>query len=148
VQLAHVATAQGIACVEHIAGGMGEQDLRLVPGCVYTRPEIATVGITEAEAKEQGIPVKTAKGLMSANGRTVILEGERGFMKLVAHAETGMLLGAALMCERATDMISQLTLAMAEGLTVDDLLMPIRPHPTFEEALTDALQDLVNKLNK
>ena len=146
VQLAHVATAQGIACVEHIAGGMGEQDLRLVPGCVYTRPEIATVGITEAEAKEQGIPVKTAKGLMSANGRTVILEGERGFMKLVAHAETGMLLGAALMCERATDMISQLTLAMAEGLTVDDLLMPIRPHPTFEEALTAALEELEVKL--
>ena len=146
VQLAHVATAQGIACVDELAGRAPGQDLRLVPGCVYTRPEIATVGITEAEAKEKGIPVKTAKGLMSANGRTVILEGERGFMKLVAHAETGRLLGAALMCERATDMISQLTAAMANGLTVKQMLAFIRPHPTFEEALGAALEELAKKL--
>ena len=123
------------------------QDLSLVPGCVYTRPEIATVGITEAEAKDRGIPVKTAKGLMSPNGRTVILEGERGFMKLVANAETGKLIGAALMCERATDMISQLTAAMANGLTVKQMLGFIRPHPTFEEAMTDALADLAKKLD-
>ena len=146
VQLAHVATAQGIACVDELAGRAPGQDLRLVPGCVYTRPEIATVGVTEAEAKERGIPVKTAKGLMSANGRTVILEGERGFMKLVAHAETGRLLGAALMCERATDMISQLTAAMANGLTVKQMLAFIRPHPTFEEALGAALEELAKKL--
>ena len=123
------------------------QDLSLVPGCVYTRPEIATVGITEAEAKDRGIPVKTAKGLMSPNGRTVILEGERGFMKLVANAETGKLIGAALMCERATDMISQLTAAMANGLTVKQMLGFIRRHPTFEEAMTDALADLAKKLD-
>ena len=146
VQLAHVATAQGLACVDEIAGKTPGQDLSLVPGCVYTRPEIATVGITEAEAKDKGIPVKTAKGLMSANGRTVILEGERGFMKLVANAETGKLIGAALMCERATDMISQLTAAMANGLTVKEMLAFIRPHPTFEEALGTALEELSKKL--
>ena len=146
VQLAHVATAQGIACVDEIAGRVPSQNMRLVPGCVYTRPEIATVGITEAEAKEQGIPVKTAKGLMSANGRTVILEGERGFMKLVANAETGKLIGAALMCERASDMISQLSLAMAQELTVKELLGIIRPHPSFEEALGTALAELEKKL--
>ena len=146
VQLAHVATAQGLACVDEIAGRTPGQDLSLVPGCVYTRPEIATVGLTEAEAKEKGIPIKTAKALMSANGRTEILMGERGFMKLVAHAETGRLLGAALMCERATDMISQLSLAMAKGLTVRDLLTIIRPHPTFEEALGAALEELEKKL--
>ena len=146
VQLAHVATAQGIACVDEIAGRSPGQDLSLVPGCVYTRPEIATVGVTEAEAKEKGTPFKTAKGLMSANGRTVILERERGFMKLVANAETGKLIGAAFMCERATDMISQLTAAMANGLTVRQMLGFIRPHPTFEEALTTALQELAKKL--
>ena len=146
VQLAHVATAQGIACVDEIAGKTPGQDLSLVPGCVYTRPEIATVGITEAEAKDKGIPVKTAKGLMSANGRTMILEGERGFMKLVANAETGKLIGAAFMCERATDMISQLTAAMANGLTVKQMLGFIRPHPTFEEALGAALEELEKKL--
>jgi dihydrolipoamide dehydrogenase len=147
VQLAHVATAQGLACVDEIAGKTPGQDLSLVPGCVYTRPEIATVGVTEAEAKDKGIPVKTAKGLMSANGRTMILEGERGFMKLVAHAETGKLIGAALMCERATDMISQLTAAMANGLTVKEMLAFIRPHPTFEEALGSALEELAKKID-
>lgn len=146
VQLAHVATAQGIACVDEIAGRTPGQALSLIPGCVYTRPEIATVGMTEAEAKDRGIPVKTAKGLMSANGRTVILEGERGFMKLVASAETGKLIGAAFMCERATDMISQLTVAMANGLTVREMLTAIRPHPTFEEALGAALEELARKL--
>ncbi len=146
VQLAHVATAQGIACVDEIAGRTPHQVLSLIPGCVYTRPEIATVGITEAEAKDRGIPVKTAKGLMSANGRTMILEGERGFMKLVANAETGKLIGAAFMCERATDMISQITVAMANGLTVRDTLTAIRPHPTFEEALGTALEELARKL--
>ena len=146
VQLAHVATAQGLACVDEIAGRKPGQDLSLVPGCVYTRPEIATVGITEAEAKDKGIPVKTAKGLMSANGRTMILEGERGFMKLVANAETGKLIGAAFMCERATDMISQLTAAMANGLTVKQMLGFIRPHPTFEEAMGAALEELAKKL--
>ena len=146
VQLAHVATAQGIYAVNEIAGRKNEIDLSLVPGCVYTRPEIAAVGLTEADAKAQNIPVKTAKALMSANGRTVILNGDRGFMKLVAHAETRKLLGAQLMCTNASDMISQLSEAIAGGLTPADLLKAMRPHPTFEEALTGALEELESKL--
>ncbi len=147
VQLAHVATAQGIHAVNEIAGRANEMDLNLVPGCVYVRPEIAAVGLTEADAKAQNIPVKTAKALMSANGRTVILNGDRGFMKLVAHAETGKLLGAQLMCANASDMISQLSEAIAGGLTPADLLKAMRPHPTFEEALTSALEELDSKLS-
>ena len=146
VQLAHVATAQGIYAVNEIAGRKNEIDLSLVPGCVYTRPEISAVGLTEADAKAQDIPVKTAKALMSANGRTVILNGDRGFMKLVAHAETRKLLGAQLMCANASDMISQLSEAIAGGLTPADLLKAMRPHPTFEEALTGALEELESKL--
>ena len=146
VQLAHVATAQGIYAVNAMAGKANEMDLSLVPGCVYVRPEIAAVGLTEAEAKERGIPVKTAKALMSANGRTVILNGDRGFMKLVAHAETKKLLGAQLMCVNASDMISQLSEAIASGQTPSDLLRAMRPHPTFEEALTGALEELEGKL--
>ena len=146
VQLAHVATAQGIYTVNEIAGRANELDLSLVPGCVYVRPEIAAVGLTEAEAKERNIPVKTAKALMSANGRTVILNGDRGFMKLVAHAETKKLLGAQLMCVNASDMISQLSEAIAGGRTPADLLAAMRPHPTFEEALTGALEELNGKL--
>ncbi|MBQ6891721.1 MAG: FAD-dependent oxidoreductase, partial [Clostridia bacterium] len=146
VQLAHVATAQGIYAVNEMAGKPNEMDLSLVPGCVYVRPEIAAVGLTEADAKAQNIPVKTAKALMSANGRTVILNGDRGFMKLVAHAETHKLLGAQLMCANASDMISQLSEAMANGLTPAELLKAMRPHPTFEEAMTAALEDLMVKL--
>ena len=146
VQLAHVATAQGIFAVNEIAGKANEADISLVPGCVYVRPEIAAVGLTEAEAKAQNIPVKTAKALMSANGRTVILNGDRGFMKLVAHAETKQLLGAQLMCVNASDMISQLSEAIANGQTPSSLLKAMRPHPSFEEALTAALEDLVGKL--
>ena len=146
VQLAHVATAQGIYAVNEIAGRKNEIDLSLVPGCVYTRPEIAAVGLTEADAKAQNIPVKTAKALMSANGRTVILNGDRGFMKLVAHGETKKLLGAQLMCTNASDMISQLSEAIAGGLTPADMLKAMRPHPTFEEALTGALEELESKL--
>lgn len=146
VQLAHVATAQGIYAVNLIAGKANDMDLSLVPGCVYVRPEIATVGLTEAEAKAQNIPVKTAKALMSSNGRTVILNGDRGFMKLVAHAETKKLLGAQLMCTNASDMISQLSEAIANGQTPADLLKAMRPHPTFEEALTAALEELNAKL--
>ena len=146
VQLAHVATAQGIYAVNEIAGRKNEIDRSLVPGCVYTRPEIAAVGLTEADAKAQDIPVKTAKALMSANGRTVILNGDRGFMKLVAHAETRKLLGAQLMCTNASDMISQLSEAIANGLTPADLLKAMRPHPTFEEAMTGALEELESKL--
>ena len=146
VQLAHVATAQGIYAVNLIAGKPNGMDLSLVPGCVYVRPEIAAVGLTEADAKAQNIPVKTAKALMSANGRTVILNGDRGFMKLVAHAETKKLLGAQLMCANASDMISQFSEAIANGQTPADLLKAMRPHPTFEEALTAALEELNAKL--
>ena len=148
VQLAHVATAQGICAVNEMAGKANGMDLSLVPGCVYVRPEIAAVGLTEVEAKERNIPVKTAKALMSSNGRTVILNGDRGFMKLVAHAETRMLLGAQLMGTNASDMIAQLSEAIAGGLTPAELLRAMRPHPTFEEALTGALEELATKLDK
>ena len=106
------------------------------------------MGLTEAEAKDRNIPVKTAKALMSSNGRTVILNGDRGFMKLVAHAETRKLLGAQLMCTNASDMISQLSEAIAGGLTPAELLRAMRPHPTFEEAITGALEELATKLDK
>ena len=147
VQLAHVATAQGIFAVNEMIENRSDFRLSLIPGCVYTRPEIATVGLTEAEAKALEIPVKTGKAIMSSNGRTVIINGDRGFMKLVAHAETKHLLGAQLMCTNASDIISQLSEAIAGGHTPTDLLRIIRPHPSYEEALSAALSDLCYKLD-
>ena len=142
IQLAHVATAQGIACVKAIAGKTYGTDMGIVPSCVYTRPEIACVGMTEDEAKEAQIPVKTSKVTMFSNARTIIAGGDRGFMKLVANAETGELIGAQLMCERASDIVGELSQAIANKEKPHDLLKAMRPHPTFEEALTQALDAL------
>ena len=89
VQLAHVASAQGVYCVEKLYGAEPTVDLSVVPGCVYTRPEIASVGLSEQGAKAAGIAVKTGKGLTSANARSVIAGADRGFLKLVARADTG-----------------------------------------------------------
>jgi len=102
--------------------------------------------MTEQEAKDAGIPVKVGKVTMFSNGRTVIVNGDRGFMKVLAHAETKKILGVQMMGVNVSDMIGELGEAIANGLTPDDLLMAMRPHPTFEEALTDALRDLSAKL--
>ncbi len=146
IQLAHVATAQGLYAVNEIAGKTNGADLSIVPSCVYTRPEIASVGMTEQEAKDAEIPVKVGKVTMFSNGRTVIVNGDRGFMKVLAHAETRKILGVQMMGVNVSDMIGELGLAIANGLTPEDLLKAMRPHPTFEEALTDALRDLCAKL--
>jgi dihydrolipoamide dehydrogenase len=146
VQLAHVASAQGTACVESMFGKGSNTDLNLVPSCIYCRPEIASVGLTEAKAKEDGIPVKVGKGLLGANARNLIINGDRSFMKVVAHAETGVVLGAHFMCEHATEMICELSQAVANKLTVKQLMIAMRPHPTFTETLNEALQDLSAKL--
>ena len=146
IQLAHVATAQGLYAVNEIAGKNNGVDLSIVPSCVYTRPEIASVGMTEQEAKDAEIPVKVGKVTMFSNGRTMIVNGDRGFMKVLAHAETRRILGVQMMGVNVSDMIGELGLAIANGLAPEDLLKAMRPHPTFEEALTDALKDLVAKL--
>ena len=142
VQLAHVASAQGIAAVEMMAGKEPAIIVTAIPGCIYTTPEIASIGITADEAKANGRAVKTGKYVMYANGKTIIKNGARGFIKIVADAETDVILGAQLMCERATDMISELTTAVVNGLTVEQMLKVMRPHPTFNEGITDALENV------
>lgn len=142
IQLAHMASAQGICAVHTIAGQKPPIDLRYVPGCIYTDPEIASVGITEDEAKQQGIPVKKGKFLMTGNGRSLIDEQERGFIKVLAHQETNVILGAQLMCSRATDIVAELATAIVNGLTCAQLAGVIRPHPTFCEGVTEAVEDV------
>lgn len=142
IQLAHMASAQGICAVHTIAGQKPPIYLRYVPGCIYTDPEIASVGITEEEAKQQGIPVKKGKFLMTGNGRSLIDEQERGFIKVLAHQETDVILGAQLMCSRATDIVAELATAIVNGLTCAQLASVIRPHPTFCEGVTEAVEDV------
>ena len=140
--LAHAASAQGLNVAARLAGRAPEACLAAIPACVYTDPEIACVGLTQGECQARGIPVKTGKALMSANGRTLIAQGQRGFVKVVAHGETGAVLGAQLMCQRATDMIDSFTVAIANGLTYRQLARAVRPHPTFLEAVGEAVEAL------
>lgn len=144
IQLAHMATAEGYRAVEHMFGLRFSQNLSVIPSCVYTDPEIASVGMTAAEAKAAGLDVKTGKYIMSVNGKSVLTKQERGFIKLVAEAGSGKLLGAQLMCARATDMIGELGLAIGKGMTAKDVAAVVMAHPTFSEGIAEAAQALVD----
>lgn len=145
MQLAHLASAHGVYVVEKLAGKEPSIDLNQVPGCVYTNPEIGSVGITEDEAKEKGIAVKVGKFIMSANGKSLITKEERGFIKVVVCAETGIILGAQMMCARATDMIGEFVTAVANKLTAEQLLKGMRSHPTYNEGVAEALEDAIGE---
>ena len=146
LQLAHAAAAQGkwaVAAAKNRLGGSCPAvlpDLNFVPSCVYTDPEIASVGLTADEAKARGMDAKTYKYPMSANGKSVLTGQERGFIKLVASKESGRLLGAQMMCARASDLISFFTEALTAGLTIGQLQKAIFPHPTFSEGIGEALR--------
>lgn len=145
IQLAHAASAQGCNAVAYMAGEPPEINLSVVPSCIYTDPEISSAGITADQAKEQGVPAITGKFSMAGLGRSVIEHQERGFIKLVFHENSRVLLGAQLMCARATDLVSELTAAIANKLTVEQLASVIRPHPTFTEGVTEAVEDVDGK---
>ena len=101
--------------------------------------------MTEEEAKEAGKEIKTGKFIMSANGKSLITREERGFIKVVVCAKTGVILGAQMMCARATDMIGELVTAVSLGLTARDLLTGMRAHPTYNEGIAEALEDAVGE---
>ena len=138
IQLAHLAEAQGKNTAAIIAGKEPYINEALVPSCIYTDPEIASVGLTEAEAKAAGYSVKCAKTLTGGNGKCVIEGAASGYVKLVCDAASSRLLGAQLICPRATDLVGELSLAIAKGLTADDLKGVIHPHPTFSEMIPAA----------
>lgn len=142
IQLAHVASAQGENAAAVILGKRPPLDMNVVPSCIYTDPEIASVGLTEEQAKGAEIPVKTAKALTGANGKCLIEGAESGYVKLVTDQATGRLLGAQLVCPRATDMVVEAALAIQRGLTAGELADVIHPHPTFSEMLYDAAESL------
>lgn len=142
IQLAHAASAQGIYAVERMAGKEPSVCLSAIPSCVYTDPEIASVGLTADECKERGIAYRCTKYLMSGNGKSMLSLQERGFVKLVFEEGSEVLLGAQLMCARATDMVGELCDALANRLTARQLARTVRPHPTFCEGITEAVEDL------
>jgi dihydrolipoamide dehydrogenase len=138
-QLAHMASAEGLVAVHHIAG-KGVRPIRYdhVPGCTYTHPEIGSVGLTEARAREKGHDVKVGKFPFSANSRATILGSHEGFVKMVADAKYGEVLGVHIIGPLATEMISEAVMAMELEATAEEFMHAIHAHPTLAEAMFDA----------
>ena len=137
--LAHVASAEAICCVEKIAGLQPEPiDYGNIPGCTYTTPEVASVGLTEAKALENGYEIKIGKFPFTASGKASAAGANEGFIKLIFDAKENTLLGAHLIGTNVTEMIAELVLARKKMVTGHDLIKTIHPHPTMSEAIMEA----------
>jgi dihydrolipoamide dehydrogenase len=137
--LAHVASAEGIICVEKIAGHHPEPlDYNNIPGCTYASPEIASVGMTEKAAKEAGIEVKIGKFPFSASGKASAAGAKDGFVKLIFDAKYGELLGAHMIGANVTEMIAEIVAVRKLEVTGEALIKTVHPHPTMSEAIMEA----------
>lgn len=137
--LAHVASAEGIICVEKIAGHSPEPlDYGNIPGCTYTSPEVASVGMTEQAAKDAGYELKIGKFPFSASGKASAAGHKDGFVKLIFDAKYGELLGAHLIGANVTEMIAELVTARKLETTGHELIKAVHPHPTMSEAIMEA----------
>lgn len=137
IQLAHLAMAQGENVVDTIMGREKAIDEKVVPSCLYTQPEAASVGLYEQQAKEMGLNIHSHKSLTGANGKCCIEDSESGYVKLVLD-ENEVIIGAQLVCPHATEMIGELALAVKNGYTADQLAEVIHPHPTIMEMIAAA----------
>ena len=136
--LAHKASAEGIAAVECIAGLPGEVNYDAIPAVIYTWPEVATVGLTEEQARERNIPFCVGTYPFSGAGRARCMGEKDGFVKLIAHAKTDRILGVHIIGPRASDIIAECVLAMEFGASSEDIARTVHGHPTFSEALHEA----------
>ena len=137
--LAHVATAEAITCVEKIAGmDVHPINYGIIPSCTYCVPEVASVGMTEAQAKEAGYELKVGKFPFSASGKASASGAKEGFVKMVYDAKYGELLGAHMIGSNVTEMIAEIVASMNLETTGHELLKAIHPHPTMSEAVMEA----------
>lgn len=142
VLLAHAASAQGLHVAQHICGMDSEIALGLVPGCIYTSPEIASVGKTEEELKKGGVEYTVGRFPFSANGKALAMDEPEGFVKILAGKKHGEVLGAHIIGPRATDMIGELALAINMECTAEEITKTIHAHPTLSEAIMEAAEDV------
>jgi len=145
--LAHVASAEGITCVEKIAGLHTESiDYGNIPGCTYASPEIASVGLTEDKAKEQGYSIKVGKFPFSASGKAKAAGTPDGFVKVIFDEKYGEWLGCHMIGEGVTDMIAEAVVARKLETTGHEILKAIHPHPTMSEAVMEAVADAYDEV--
>lgn len=138
--LAHKASYEGKIAAEAIAGHTSEIDYLAIPAVVFSEPELASVGYTEKQAKEEGLDFVSSKFPFAANGRALSLNSAEGFMKLVTRKEDGLVIGAQIAGPGASDMISELGLAIEAGMTAEDIAMTIHAHPTLGEITMEAAE--------
>ncbi|NPA44787.1 MAG: dihydrolipoyl dehydrogenase [Chlorobi bacterium] len=137
--LAHVASAEGICCVEKIAGkNPSPIDYTNIPGATYTTPEVASVGLTEDAAIEKGYELKIGKFPFRASGKAAAAGNQDGFIKLIFDAKTDLILGAHMVGLNVTEMIAEIVLAKKMGTKAHDIISAIHPHPTMSEAIMEA----------
>ena len=140
--LAHKAMEEGVVFAERLAGQPSQVEYDFVPGICYTWPEAASVGKTEEQLKEEGTPYKTGKFSFIANGRAKCMDETDGFVKVIAHAETGRVLGIHIVGPRASDMIAEAVTVMTYGGTAEDIALTFHAHPTLSEAVKEAALDV------
>ncbi len=138
--LAHVASAEGITVAEAICGGDAHIQRQIVPSCIYCEPEIAQVGMTEAQVKESGRAYKVGKFPLRANGRSMIVNQTEGFVKIIGDAKTNEILGVHIIGQFATEMIGECAVAMKLEGCVEDLAQTIHAHPTISESIMEAAE--------
>jgi dihydrolipoamide dehydrogenase len=144
--LAHKAEHEGVLCVEHIKGlHVHPMDKRMIPGCTYCHPQVASVGLTEAKAKEAGHEVRVGRFSFGANGKAIALGEDNGLVKTVFDAKTGQLLGAHMVGTEVTELIQGFVVAMNLETTEEDLMHTIFPHPTLSEMMKESVLDAYGK---
>ena len=139
-QLAHKASYEGKIAAEAISGHASEIDYLGIPAVAFSEPELATVGYTEKQAKDEGLDIKASKFPFAANGRALSLNDSEGFMKIITRKEDGLVIGAQIAGPGASDMISELGLAIEAGMTAEDIAMTIHAHPTLGEITMEAAE--------
>lgn len=140
-QLAHVASEMGIIAAENALGNNMKMNFSMVPSCIYTIPEIGTIGISEAEAKEKGIEAIVGRFPLLASGKAVATGDEEGVFKIIADAKTKKILGAHLIGKSATELIAEVAAYIHMDATIDDVIGTIHAHPTISESLAEAARD-------
>lgn len=144
--LAHKASYEAKIAVEAIAGKPSIVDYKAIPLVVFSEPELASVGLSEAEAKAEDIPIVIGKSSFGINGRALALQKADGFLKLIVNQASGIVIGAQIVGVEASTLISELALAIEMGATVEDLAMTIHPHPTLGEVIMEAAENGVRKI--
>jgi len=140
IMLAHVATFEGLVAAENATGGRSTMDYSVVPACIFTTPEIGSVGLNTDKAAEQGIEVNVSRFSFGALGKALAMGEDRGFVQLVIDAKTDKVLGAQIMGPHASDLIHEVAVAMRLGATAEDIATTIHAHPSLPEAIMEAAE--------